>query len=94
MKANSDNAALKPHIVDQHLKIEQIEYIRIDKHFDDLKYQVTTLDFADTFGLDGKIEWKGRLPQWQIEPGKTAIVTIENGSYIVRDIKGNIIKPS
>ncbi len=92
MRANSDNLALLPEFVDRFLQLEQVEYIRIDSASDDHRYQVTKLDFANTFGPDGEIEWKGRLPQWQVPPGSTVRVSVERGKYVVRDETGNIIE--
>lgn len=94
MRANTDNLALLPEFVDRFLQLEQVEYIRIDSASDDLKYQVTKLDFANTFGPDGEIEWKGRLPQWRVPPGSTVRVSVEGGKYVVRDEKGNTIEPT
>lgn len=94
MRANSDNLAILPEFVDRYLQLEQVEYIRVDSASNDLKYQVTKLDFANTFGRDGQIEWKGRLPQWQIPPGATVRVSVERGQYVVRNEKGNIVEPT
>lgn len=94
MRANSDNLALLPEFVDRFLQLEQVEYIRVDSARDDLKYQVTKLDFANTFGPSGEIEWKGRLPQWQIPSGATVRVGVERGKWVVRNEMGEIVEPN
>lgn len=95
---HSDNLALKPEIVDKYLRIEQVEYIRIDSTEIDGKYVTfhnTHLDFANSFGSDQSIEWKGRPARWHITipPGGKVQVSKENGRAVYRDEAGNIIDP-
>ena len=92
MRANSDNLVLTPEFVDQSLKLESIEWIRVDSKEPDFKYQVTHLDFANTFDDEGKIEWKGRRGHWVLSPGQQIKISVESGRFIARDEKGNLIQ--
>lgn len=94
MRANSDNVALTPGFVDRYLSLETVEWIRIDSDRADFKYQVTNLDFANSFGSDGQIDWKGRCANWTIGPGQQRFISVEHGKYVVRDELGNIVEPS
>ena len=94
MRANSDNLALIPEFVDRFLSLEAVEWIRVDSGGANLKLQVTKLDFADSFGGTGQIEWKGRLPQWSVGSGRTVRVSVEDGKYVVRDEEGTIVEPT
>jgi hypothetical protein len=95
MRANADNLALFPEFVDRCLRLEAVEWIRVDEQRQDFKYNITKLDFAGTFGSSGEIEWKGRLPQWKLERrGEQLIFAVENGQWVARDEGGNVVKPS
>lgn len=94
MRANADNVALVPEFVDRFLNLEGVEWIRVDLEASDFKYQVTNLDFANSFTADGRIDWKGRLAHWVIGPGRQVRVSVEHGKYVVRDDQGNIVEPS
>lgn len=95
-KANHDNFGLPPEYVDNNLKLLEATLCRIeDVDFQNLKIPVTYLDFATTFGPGGEIEWKGRLPQWVMkEAGSVLNFTVENGQWVARDSKGNIVEPN
>lgn len=94
MKGNSDNLALLPDFVDKYLELKKVEYIRIDDVIDNSIYKVTLLDFANTFASTGQIIWKGRLPQWKIsEHGESLTVSVENGKWVARNAKGEIVEP-
>lgn len=93
MRANADNLVLLPEAVDKHLSLKKVEFIRVDEIKGDMQYQITLLDFADSFGLDGTIEWKGRIPHWVLPPGATATATVENGQWVLRDSSGKILPP-
>lgn len=95
---HSDNLALKPEIVDKHLQIEQVEFVRIDSTEVDGKYVTfhnTHLDFANSFGSDHSIEWKGRPARWRITvpPGGKIQISEENGRTVYRDEAGHVIDP-
>lgn len=94
MRGNADNLAIKPRYLDENkLKIESVEFIRIDSK-KDFTFQVTVLDFANSFKGDGSIEWKGRLPQWVLkEKDEELAFTAENGVWVARDKNGNIVEP-
>jgi hypothetical protein len=93
MRANADNLALKPECVDNHLSIRKVEYTRVDET-DASGFKVTILDFADTFDKDGGIEWKGRHPHWVMrEKGQVLHLAVENGRWIARNKKGEIVEP-
>lgn len=93
MRANADNLALKPDCVDQYLKPHKVEYIRVDESSDH-EFKVTILDFADTSGPDGKIQWKGRHPRWVMrQEGQVLQFTVENGRWVARNEQGEIVEP-
>ena len=94
MRANDDNLAVKPEFVDLHFKLDQVEYLRVDTHPDtEYVYNVTILDFANTFSPDGTILWKGRRSQWQLRPGERLNLKIENGCMVARNSAGEIVDP-
>ena len=93
MRANADNLALKPECVDKYLSLRKVEYIRVDET-DASGFKVTILDFADTFAEDGGIQWKGRHPHWVMrEKGQVLKLTVENGRWVARNEKGEIVQP-
>ncbi len=93
MRANVDNLALLPDFVDRYLTLHSVEWIRIDSRRD-FSFEVTPVDFADTFRPDGTIEWKGRRARWQVAPGDTVLVRVENGRYVVRAKDGRMVEPT
>jgi hypothetical protein len=94
MKGNSDNLVLLPDFADKYLELKKVEYIRIDDVIDNAKYKVTLIDFADTFSSEGLIEWKGGLPQWRLsKEGESLIVSVENGKWVARNDRGEIVEP-
>ncbi len=94
MRAKADNVALLPHFVDQYLDFISVEWIRVEALQDHDKYQITMLDFANSVGPSGELEWKGRLPQWQIMPGQTVVISVEHGKYVVKNERGEVTEPS
>lgn len=94
MRANADNIALLPEVADTNLTPLSVEWLRIDAEGPDFGYQVTMLDFANSFGPTGEIEWKGRLPQWTLSPGQQAQAIVENGHCVVRNEQGEILEPT
>lgn len=58
-EARADNFAIKPSFVDNYLTIVKAEYIYITDRPERFHYKVNVLNYADTFGMDGAIEWKG-----------------------------------
>lgn len=94
MKANADNLALKSRCINEKkIAIKSVEYIRIDAK-EDFTYDVTILDFANSFKEDGTIEWKGRRHQWVIrETGGELQMIIKNGQWVAMDKAGNIVEP-
>src|SRR4051812_31355875 len=62
MRANGDNLVFLPEFVDRCFELVSVEFIRVNAVSGELKYDITTLDVADTFTSDGLIEWKGGVP--------------------------------
>jgi hypothetical protein len=94
MLANADNIALKPEFADSFLKFESAEFMSIDGFVEPSTYTVTILDYANSTGKDGSIEWKGRLPKWDVPPGGAMRFVVENGVWVARDMLGNIVAPN
>ena len=91
MKADGDNVALLPEAADTCLVLEYAEWARVESVGADGTYHMTLLDFANTFGPNGEIEWKGRLPQVTIPPGAKLKAGYEDGRFVVRDKHGRIV---
>jgi hypothetical protein len=94
MKANADNIVLLPEIADNYLTPLSVEWLRVDAEGPGDAYQVTKLDFANSFGSEGEIEWKGRLPHWQLAPGQMGRTIVENGHWVMRDGNGELVEPT
>jgi len=92
MRANGDNLVFLPEFVDRCVELVSVEYIRVDAVSGELKYDITTLDLADTFTNDGLIEWKGGVPGWVIPSGSGIKLRGENGVWVARNDKGEIVK--
>jgi hypothetical protein len=88
MRANADNFALQPSIVDKHLRLEEVEYIRV-REVGDLKYEITKLDFANSWKQDGLILWQGASQSWTSK--QIQMVAVENGAWVARDAEGNLV---
>jgi hypothetical protein len=93
MKANSDNLVLLPHFVDRALAIERVEYILVEDVLN-FSYRVRELDVATNFEEDGRIRWRGRPANWTIEPKRSLMLMVENGRWVARDERNNIVEPS
>ncbi len=94
MSGNADNFALKPECVNDKLVLEKVEYIRVDKCSAGLRYNITLLDFANSFTKNGEIEWKSRLPHWVLrKKGEMLRVAVENGRWVARNPNGEIVEP-
>jgi hypothetical protein len=83
--ANSDNVALLPWFVDQHLRFRKTLHVRI-AGVSNSTFSLTYCDCAKEFDEGGRLRWLGRLPSWQVLPGHTAIATgtagrDEDGDY-------------
>ncbi|MHC4214042.1 MAG: hypothetical protein ACYSWP_11780 [Planctomycetota bacterium] len=93
MKGMSDNFAFKPEVVKKKLVIKKVEYIKIDEFLNGSEYNITLLDFANSFTKAGQIEWKGRLPQWKLrKKGESLNISVENGKWIARNPDGEIVE--
>lgn len=88
MRANADNFALLPTFVDEHMALEQVEYIRINA-VAELQYKITRMDFANSWRPDGLILWQGQ-PKWSAGHG-IHLVGVEDGSWVARDAEGNVV---
>ena len=91
MRANADNLALKPECVDKCLSLSKVEYFRVDEN-DSKNFTCTLLDFADAFEGNGQILWKGRLPQWVIQPGQALDFKVEQGRWIAQNDRGEVVQ--
>ena len=91
---NMDNLVLYPETVEQALKFVSVEYIRIDE-IKDQQFRISRIDFANNISTSGEIEWKGRLPQWELKSqGDTLNFTDENGRWVARLPDGTLVDPS
>jgi len=93
MSGNTDNLAIKPIPVEKKLSLKKVEYFQVDDCSDN-SYKMTMLDFANSFSSDGKIEWKGRLPQWKLgKKGEMLMLKVENGKWVARNPSGEVVEP-
>lgn len=91
MRANADNIALLPEFVDHSLSLISVEWVQIDSQSENQTFHLRKLDFANSFGPGGEIEWKGRAGKWFIQPGQLVTATVEDGRWIVKNEMGEII---
>lgn len=66
MRANAENFALTPELVDNQLKLESVQWFRIDR-IENFSYTVSRLNFAKSFTPEGRINWLNR------EMGETSL---------------------
>jgi hypothetical protein len=92
LAANSDNLAIKPSFVDQHLRFVEAELFQVQKVHDH-GFEVLPLDLAQTLETDGSIVWRGRPKQLVIPPFGTLALRAENGRWVARDSNGHIVEP-
>jgi hypothetical protein len=78
MWANSDNLALLSWYADKHIRFKKASHIRIDSR-EHTRFSITTLDTATEFTEDGRLVWLGRLPNWTLQPGRTARFVVTPG---------------
>ena len=94
MKANSDNLVLKPEVVDNYLELNKVEYVLVEEVFENEKFNIKILDFANSFDSKGFIQWKGRLPHWVLrEKGEILKLSVENNQWVARNKRGEIVEP-
>lgn len=94
MRANSDNLALIPRFVDRFLRMEKVEYILVKEKKPDFKYDIQVIDFSNSFEPDGTINWKGRHPVLNLQPGEEVMALVENGKWVFRKSSGEILEPN
>lgn len=86
-----DNIALLPTVVDDSLRLEFVEWARVEA-MENGRCKLTYLDCASSFAADGQIEWKGRPPEFTIPFGGRHEVV--NGVNQAFDASGARILPS
>lgn len=93
MRGNADNFAIKKSFVDSGgLQFLEVYFIEITEVLD-FKYNINRIDWANSISPNGIIEWKGRIPQWSIEPGQELKFSVKDEKWIATDNDGNIIEP-
>jgi hypothetical protein len=93
LRAHADNLALLPWVPDTVMKLERVDWNRVEERPDPSNMRSTMLDIADSISADGAIEWKGRTPQTLVPAGATLTVTLEDGQYVARDADGSVVEP-
>lgn len=88
---DADNIALLPAVVDDSLRLEFVEWARVEA-MEDGVCKLTYIDCASSFATDGQIEWQGRPPEYKIPHGGRH--TVVNGTMEAFDATGNRILPS
>jgi hypothetical protein len=94
MRANSDNFALKPYVIDRrHLRPYHAEWLEVTG-IEESTMSVTIADEARTFAKDGSIGWLGHLGQWTLEhEGDELLFEALDHHWIARNKYGQIVHP-
>ena len=88
----SDNLAIKPHIVDNHIKLNYVEELKVSLE-EDSEPSFEKMDFSSKFD-HGNIEWAGAPLHYTISsPNKELRLTMERDGYVCRDKVGTIVEP-
>lgn len=91
--ANADNMALTKKTIDSHyLRIEQVEYIEVDKIINN-KYAYKILDISKEI-INDKINWMNTDKSWIVsDEDDDVYFTDEFGALEAYDSEGNLIPP-
>ena len=84
-----DNLVLFPETVDSCLELINIEYGQVEK-VNNPEVIFNQLDFANTVGGNGEIEWKGRRAEWKIEKRQSGLISynMHRGGWSIRNYEG------
>ncbi|MFS2035732.1 RES domain-containing protein [Polaromonas sp. CT11-55] len=88
----SDNLAIRSAIVDSCLRLDYVEEIFV-KDIRGTQIDFERRDFSSKF-LNGNIEWKGELGNWDIPPGAGLTITKEPDGWVARNERGVIVDPA
>jgi hypothetical protein len=94
MSCNADNLALTPEFVEEHLALEQVEYLRVDSVSGPLQYKYTAIDFANSFAKDGTINWFGRVQRYTFPINAGVTASEIAGETIWRFPDGTPVEPT
>jgi hypothetical protein len=61
MRANGDNVAILPEVIDTCLVLRSVDFLEI-VNTDDLRFTIRTIDHAAKYTPEGEIEWTDRPP--------------------------------
>jgi len=88
----SDNLAIKPHIVDNYIKLNYVEELKINfKQGNEPTFE--KMDFSSKFD-QGKIEWAGEPLRYTVSsPSIELTLTMEKDGYVCSDKDGLIVEP-
>ncbi|RAW00489.1 hypothetical protein [Pseudochryseolinea flava] len=95
MWANAENFALERSVIDSgKMYLNAVEWILV-KRVHNGKYDIDVLDWANSVTSKGEIEWKGRLPRWNVNELEVNSVYWDDyyGKKVLKDRHGNIIEP-
>lgn len=90
MHGNCENFALKAKFVARGMAFVKAEYLRIRK-VEGMQMQFDILDFANSIGGCGMLDWKGRPGHWVLKQkgDQLQMGVDEQGEGIARDMNGN-----
>jgi hypothetical protein len=91
MRGNGINLAIKTDFVDRALKFVSAEFLEVTK-VDNSEFSLKKLYSADKIE-NNRIVWHAEPLSWKLEPSRMIRVTVENGKWIARDEKGNLVEP-
>ena len=91
MAGNCENFALRPEFVSRGLAFVKAEYLLI-REVTGMSITFDILDFAVSAN-EGRLEWKGRKPEWVITTGAALTFVADRGQWIARDPDGRVVNP-
>lgn len=89
---SSQNVALKPSFVDEHMHLAHVTAYFIKSVRESSKYDVEEVDFA--LPTDGALHWKGRKKKWVLRKKDEEVKMQSNGWWWdAYDLDGNLLNP-
>lgn len=89
---SSQNVALKPSFVDEHMHLAHVTAYFIKNVRDSSKYDVEEVDFA--LPENGGLHWKGRKKQWVLRKTDEELKMQSNGWWLdAYDLDGTLVNP-
>ncbi len=93
-RANTDNLALVSSVVDQKMRLKEVDWYRVNAVKDNGDYSGEIIDFANSLNDNGELAWQGRPPHYEYDIREEGPVYWDwDGKRKLKDRFGNIIEP-